>query len=620
MHFREEHGKLDNHLPPSGGKEDTMEMENKPGENTEEILEQTEEVLEPVQEEAVQEIVEETAEAPAEEVAEEAAEEVAEETAEESVEVAEETPAKSVDWKEKLAGIKKGLGAFLKKVNPIVEEPEEEPAQEEPVQEETTEEAPAEESVQEETTEEAPVRRKPSDAFIIDFPVEEEPAAEAQAEEAASAEVASAEENEAMDEAIEELFAVEEAEPAPAKKQIKPFLLGLMMGGCVLVLGLIAFFALRSAGVDIGPRPNDLYYKASYLATEEDINKKADTVVATMGDRELTLSELQLYYINSIYAFYSQNYYYMSMMGLDLNQPLDQQYYMGQEGLTWEQFFLDSALNSWQNYTTVEILAEQDNFSIDPQLQAQIDSMPDQLESIAAAYGYENAEAYLNEEMAPGVTMDIYVNFNRVYCISNEYVNYFYETQYPNNKDITIYYKENEDVFTSNGVSRDMGLISDVRHILVKPKGGTTDENGVTTYSEDEWATALSEAERILKQWNEGEANEESFAVLANTYSEDAGSNTTGGLYQDVHIDSNYVPEFKNWAIDFTRKSGDVEIVQTTYGYHIMYFVSGENYFERLVGEQLVAERIQAKLMEIKEEMPMEVNFKKILLCEGSVV
>jgi hypothetical protein len=51
-----------------------------------------------------------------------------------------------------------------------------------------------------------------------------------------------------------------------------------------------------------------------------------------------------------------------------------------------------------------------------------------------------------------------------------------------------------------------------------------------------------------------------------------------------------------------------------------MYFVSGEDYFQRQVGQQLVAERIQEKLLAVKEELPMEVNYKKILLCEGSVV
>ena len=76
------------------------------------------------------------------------------------------------------------------------------------------------------------------------------------------------------------------------------------------------------------------------------------------------------------------------------------------------------------------------------------------------------------------------------------------------------------------------------------------------------------------------------------------------------------MPEFKNWAIDFTRQPGDTEIVQTTYGYHIMYFVSGENYFEYVVGEQLVAQRIQDELTKVQEAYPMEVNYKKILLCE----
>ena len=41
LHFREEHGKLNNHLPPSGGKEDTMDQEKINGENTEQMLEQT---------------------------------------------------------------------------------------------------------------------------------------------------------------------------------------------------------------------------------------------------------------------------------------------------------------------------------------------------------------------------------------------------------------------------------------------------------------------------------------------------------------------------------------------------------------------------------------------------
>ena len=40
---------------------------------------------------------------------------------------------------------------------------------------------------------------------------------------------------------------------------------------------------------------------------------------------------------------------------------------------------------------------------------------------------------------------------------------------------------------------------------------------------------------------------------------------------------------------------------------------------EQLVGEQLVADMIQRELLEVKAEYPMEVNYRKILLCEGSI-
>ena len=33
------------------------------------------------------------------------------------------------------------------------------------------------------------------------------------------------------------------------------------------------------------------------------------------------------------------------------------------------------------------------------------------------------------------------------------------------------------------------------------------------------------------------------------------------------------VTEFNDWCYDAARKSGDTSIVQTQYGYHIMYFV-----------------------------------------------
>lgn len=112
-----------------------------------------------------------------------------------------------------------------------------------------------------------------------------------------------------------------------------------------------------------------------------------------------------------------------------------------------------------------------------------------------------------------------------------------------------------------------------VRHILVSFEGGTEDEDGNVTYSEEEIAAAKASAEELLAQWQSGDATEESFAELANEHSDDTGSNTNGGLYEDVY--PGYMVEaFNDWCFDESRKSGDVGIVETEYGFHVMYFSS----------------------------------------------
>lgn len=113
--------------------------------------------------------------------------------------------------------------------------------------------------------------------------------------------------------------------------------------------------------------------------------------------------------------------------------------------------------------------------------------------------------------------------------------------------------------------------LKNVRHILVSFEGGTTDENGSTTYSDEEKAAAKTAAEELLAQWKSGEATEDSFAALANEESSD-GDGTTGGLYEDIYP-GQMVANFEAWCYDDSRKAGDTGIVETEYGYHVMYFV-----------------------------------------------
>ena len=113
--------------------------------------------------------------------------------------------------------------------------------------------------------------------------------------------------------------------------------------------------------------------------------------------------------------------------------------------------------------------------------------------------------------------------------------------------------------------------MKNVRHILVAFEGGITDDDGNTTYSDEEKAAAKTAAEEILNEWKSGDATEDSFAALANEKSDD-GDGTTGGLYENIVPSSNYVENFLNWALNATTP-GETGIVETEYGYHVMYFV-----------------------------------------------
>ena len=130
--------------------------------------------------------------------------------------------------------------------------------------------------------------------------------------------------------------------------------------------------------------------------------------------------------------------------------------------------------------------------------------------------------------------------------------------------------------------------MDDVRHLLVKFEGGTTDELGNTVYSDEEKVAAKEKAEGYLNTWKNGEATEETFIELASQYSVDSSADN-GGLIAGIHAGSSYVPTFLNWSIDPNRTVGDTDVIESMYGYHVMYYV-GENelsYRDSLIIEEL---------------------------------
>ena len=167
---------------------------------------------------------------------------------------------------------------------------------------------------------------------------------------------------------------------------------------------------------------------------------------------------------------------------------------------------------------------------------------------------------------------------------------------------VVLYLDSNDNTFA----------LANVRHILVAFEGGTTNSTtGTTTYSQAEKDTAKNAAEALLEQWKEGDATEESFAELANKESDD-GDGTTGGLYEDVYP-GQMVTNFNDWCFDETRKPGDTGIVESTYGYHVMYYVgdSEENYRDYMVADDKLTADLETWQTGLNDAMTVEIKSTK---------
>lgn len=132
--------------------------------------------------------------------------------------------------------------------------------------------------------------------------------------------------------------------------------------------------------------------------------------------------------------------------------------------------------------------------------------------------------------------------------------------------------------------------LDNVRHIFIELE--SDEVSGESSSSEDAYANAEAEAEKIFKEWEATGKTEENFIKLVNKYSDDMDA--VDGLYENVSsYDGYYYGTFSNsardWAIDPDRKVGDCEVITGDFGCHVMYYVgeSDESYRHASIAHEL---------------------------------
>ena len=413
------------------------------------------------------------------------------------------------------------------------------------------------------------------------------------------------------------------AKPATDKRSFAEIASGVL--ALLLIVAAIAVMVVGGVGetpaddtiVATHPadgNPDDVTCKGTYTVSDKEAAAEADVVVAKLGDMEMTNADLQIYYWMQVMSFLNENSYYLTYYGLDYTQPLDTQMALTEEGQTWQQYFVTCGLDAWSCYKVLAAEAKACGFDQQSEdYQAYAAAVRDQVAASAVSYGYESIEDMLANVVGAGSNAEAYYQYLQDYYLGYLYFNELYEDRMPTDAEIEAFYDENAVEYSDAGILKDDSVYIDVRHILVMPEGGETDEDGNTTYSEEEWETARIAAQALLDEWLAGDATEETFGELAILNTDDSGSAENGGLYTYV-TEGEMVPEFNDWCFDADRKTSDYGLVKTDYGYHVMYFVDSHSVWFTNAESDLL-ESISAGIVpELLEKYEMSCDFSSMVL------
>ena len=359
---------------------------------------------------------------------------------------------------------------------------------------------------------------------------------------------------------------------------------------------------------------DDVTHLGTYTVSDDEILAAADTVVATMGGAELTLAQLQIYYWTEVFNFLNSYGSYASYLGLDYTVDLDKQLCgMSETEMTWQQYFLSCALDTWSAYQALSLEADANGYVMDQETKDFLAAIPADMETLAASYGFASSEELLLANFGPGVTVDTYAEHMYTYYNGYGYFSGLYEAVQYTDAEIEAYFDENAATYEESGVTKDSGKYVDVRHILFMPETTGTDAEGNAISTEEDWAAAEAQAQEILNQWLAGEMTEVSFAELAMHNTQDPGSAENGGLYENVYV-GQMVEPFENWCFDETRKIGDYGIVRTDYGYHVMYFVGSADIWFVTAQNDMLSAAVENVVPNAVAKYTMDVDFASIKL------
>ena len=164
----------------------------------------------------------------------------------------------------------------------------------------------------------------------------------------------------------------------------------------------------------------------------------------TVGEHEVQRAEYEYYYYSSINSLYSYYGNYLSYMGLDLSQPLDQQTYM--DDMTWKDYFDQQAVEQLKQVYSLTEEAEAAGFEYDAA--ADVDAAVESLETSAGDADMTVSE-YVKASYGSLATLDNVKSFVEKSSIATAYYNSVEDATEVTSDEVNAYYDENKDNYDS---------------------------------------------------------------------------------------------------------------------------------------------------------------------------
>ncbi len=285
------------------------------------------------------------------------------------------------------------------------------------------------------------------------------------------------------------------------------------------------------------------------------------TTALTVGETKVSAAELNHYYIDSVNNFLTQAGDMVSLFGLDTTKALDEQFYSEVDEKTWSDYFMDQATASAQNMYAIYNAAKAEGFTLSEDAKASIDSAVENMKLYATMYGFGSTDAYITAMYGEGCNEKTFRQYAEVQMIAQEFATAKNESL--TYDDAAIRAKEAENFNAFSNFTYNYCYLAASKFY----EGGTENEDGTKTYSDEEMeagrAAAEAAANSLMTATNIAELDAAYAALEINAETENVKS-TRRENYQYANVDT----AIREWVTAADRASGDIALIPSEYTSH----------------------------------------------------